>query len=237
MINLAQKTLKIRENITSVHMFSCEISPVVYKCVVRKLQDCDKLQRLYLGGFQPLNIDKAITTSTSLCELYLYKCKIQPEVYQDIIWQLSDFTVLEKLHFNYKQGIPMGLGDVVSRMGNLNEFYVKLCYIEQDVTESVLAGLANCKNLQDLCLVGNELTDCLGKLFPETNMSEPSFPHLNRLWLNKTKLSQDDLQVLSRSLCCNKLPQLMYLDMSLNKLTGSLQSLLCATYHSGFLNL
>ena len=131
----------------------------------------------------------------------------------------------------------MGLGDVVSRMSNLKEFYAKLCYIEQDVTESVLVGLANCKNLQDLRLVGNELTDCLGKLFPETDMSEPSFPHLNRLWLNKTKLSQNDLQVISHSLRCNKLPQLMYLDLSLNKLTGSLRSLLCATDHSGFLNL
>ena len=88
MINLARKTLKIRENITSIRTFSCEISPAVYERVVTKLQDCDKLQRLDPGGSQSLNIDKAITASTSLRELYLYECKIQPEVYQDIIWQL-----------------------------------------------------------------------------------------------------------------------------------------------------
>ena len=202
--------------------------------MVSQLGWCDKLKRLDLGGSSSMDIGRAVAASKSLTEFYLYDCEIPRKVYKDTVQQLQKHTGLEKLHLNRTKGIPTELGDVVFRMGSLKQFFAKGCCMSGVSAGSVLTGLANCHDLKDLRLVGNFLTDYLGKLFPSGDTSGPGFQHLNRLWLNKTSLSQDDLQALSHSLRCNKLPQLMYLDLSLSKLTGSLRSLFFGTGHPGF---
>ena len=234
---LAQETLKISPNITSLRTYTCKIPPPVYRNMVSQLGQCDKLKRLDLGGSSSMDIGRAVAASTSLMEFYLYECKIQKEVYKDIVQQLGKHTGLEKLRLNYTTGIPVELGNVLSGLGCLKEFYAKECNMATASAESVLTGLANCHYLQDLRLVGNNLTNCLRKLFTDSNGSGLEFKYLSRLWIDKTNLSQDDLQVLSCSLHSNILPQLVDLDLSFNKLTGTLRSLLCGPNHPGFPNL
>ena len=234
---LAKETLKISPKIASICTYTCQIPPPVYEHMVSQLGQCDKLQKLDLGGSFSMDIAKAIAASTSLKEFYLYECKIPHEVFKDIVQQLQKHTGLEKLRLNYTKGIPRELGNVLFKLVCLKEFYAKECKMSAVSVGSVLTGLANCHDLQDLRLVGNNLTNCLRNLFPVNSGSGLEFKYLRRLLINETNLSRDDLQVLARSFHCNRLPQLVDLDLSGNELTGTLRSLLCGPNHPGFPNL
>ena len=230
---LACETLRMSTNITSIRTWACKISRHIYEHIVAQLRQCEKLQRLDLGESKSVDIGKAVAAPTSLRELFLYDCEIKPEVYKEIMQSLWKHTGLEKLRLNRSRGIPVELGYVVSGMNSLKEIYVKECKMEKPVAESVLTGLANCHELRELRLVGNNLSNCLGKLFPSGH-DHPGFPHLNLLFLSKTYLSQEDLLILSCFAGKNKLPQLRKLDLSFSEVTGSLKCLLGGTGHPGF---
>ena len=163
--SLAREILRMSTNITSISRWACKIPSRIYEHIVAQLQQCDKLQRLDLGDSKSMDIGKAVAAPTSLRELFLYDCEIQPEVYKEIVQSLQKHTGLEKLRLNRTRGIPVELGYVVSGMNFLKEFFVKECNMEKPVAESVLTGLAYCHELRELRLVSNNLSNCLGKLF------------------------------------------------------------------------
>ena len=229
-LHLACETLKISTNITCISTNACRIPQLVYENLVKQLQNCDKLQRLDLGDSEFMDLGKAIATSKSLRELYLYDCKIQDEVYDEIVYHLRRHTGLEKLRLYNTEGVPKELGDVFAEINSLKQFTAEECNMDETTAESVSSGLAKCHELQELRLKGNNLTNCLEKLFPSTR----GFSHLTLLFINRTELSQKDLLVLSRAVRCGKLPKLMTLDLCYNNMTGRLRSLLCGTGHPGF---
>ena len=78
-------------------------------------------------------------------------------------------------------------------------------------------------NLQELDLLGNNLTGCLSSFLPDPH---PGLPQLELLNLNHTRLNRDDLQHLFSITQSNKLPKLQKLDLAGNDLTGCLSSFL-----------
>ena len=227
---LAREALRMSTNITSIGTWTCKIPPRIYEHIVAQLRQCEKLQRLDLGDCKSVEIGKAVAAPTFLRELFLYDCEIKPNVYKEIVQSLQKHNGLEKLRLNHSRGIPAELGYVVSGMNSLKEIYVKECKMGKPVVESVLTGLANCHELQEIQLAVNNLSNCLSKLFPSGH-DHPGFPHLNLLFLSKTNLSQEDLLALSCFAGKNKLPQLRKLDLSFSELTGSLK---CLLGHPGF---
>ena len=230
--NLARETIKISTSITSIRTYDCSIPQNIYEEMVAQLDQCDKLQTLDLGKSKSMDIGKAVGAPFSLKELFLYDCEIPGEVYREIIQHLRKHSELEKIHLNGTKHIPEELGGIIPGMNSLKQFYANECYMGIKSVESVLTGLSKCHNLQDLQLIGNTLSNHLEKLFPNSNVA--GFPYLNQLKINKTKLKKADIQVLSRAVYHNKLPQLSHLDLSLNQLTGILRSLLTGTGHPGF---
>ena len=114
--SLARETLGMSTNITSINTWACKIPCHIYNHIVTQLQQCDKLQRLDLGDSESVDTGKVVGAPTSLRELFLYDCEIQPEVYKEIMQSLQKHTRLEKLCLNGTPGVPEELGDVVSRM-------------------------------------------------------------------------------------------------------------------------
>ena len=77
-------------------------------------------------------------------------------------------------------------------------------------------------NLEELDLTGNNLTNLLGMFLgirgnPDDprqltdNPGHPGFPHRSRLFLSGADLNSGDIYILTKAICCRKLPHLEYL--------------------------
>lgn len=230
--SVAKEVLKISRKLTSIRTFACKLPAIIFEHIVGQLQNCDNLRRLDLGECESMDIAKAVSASSSLTELYLYKCKISTRKFQKIARQLVTCNGLQKLHLNYTKNVPRAMGTALIAMESLKEFYAKGCGMAKHVSQAVLKSLSLCHGIEDLRLPDNELTDCLQYLFGDND--HPGFTSLNRLWINNTKLSENDIGILSAVVGMNKVPCLAHLSISDNKMTGLLRGLFCGENHPGF---
>ena len=84
-------------------------------------------------------------------------------------------------------------------------------------------GYNNITHLSELDLSRNTLTGCLSSFLPDHN---PGLPELEDLNLEITELNKDDLTYLFSAIQRNKVPNLQFLNLSSNTLTGCLSSFL-----------
>ena len=230
---LALKTLKISQNLTSICMWDCKIPPPIYEHIVSQLQHCDNLQRLDLSECHPVDIGKAIAASKSLSDVCLYDSVLSTEDYKYVAKELRKHKEMKRLHLNRTKGVPVEMADAITGMKSLQEFRAKDCKMNTVVAEKVLKSLTNCHELQELRLGMNPLTDCIMHLFPPLQ-NHPGFSLLKSLWINGTFLSKMDVIALSDALRANKLLRLEHLDLSYNfKIADILDGLLNGTDHPG----
>ena len=231
---LAFKTLKISQNLTSICMWACKLPPPIYEHIVSQLQRCDNLQRLDLSECHLLDIGKVIAASKSLSDVRLYDSALSTEDYKNVAKELHKHKKMKRLHLNGTKGVPVEMADAVTGMKSLQVFRAKDCKMKTVVAKHILKSLTNCRELEELRLGMNPLTDCIMHLFPPLQ-NHPGFSLLKSLWINGTYLSRKDVEALSDALRANKLPQLEHLDLSYNfEIADTLGGLLNGTDHHGF---
>ena len=230
---LAFKTLKISQNLTSICMWDCKIPPPIYGHIVSQLQHCDNLQRLDLSECHSVDIGKAIAASKSLSDVRLYDSVLSTEDYKNVANELCKHKEMKWLHLNRTKGVPVEMADAVPGMKSLQEFRAKDCKMNTVVAGKILKSLKNCHELEELRLGMNALTDCIMHLFPPLQ-NHPGFSLLKSLWINGTFLGKMDAKALSDALRANKLPRLEHLDLSFNpEIADILGCLLNGTDHPG----
>ena len=227
--NLTRQALTISKNCTSIRTWECTIYTPQYEHIVQQLKNCPKLQRLDLGETFKLDVGKAAAAAISLKELYLYHCKILPDVYQTIAKELQRHSRLERLRINKTKGVPEEFGKALTGMKSLKQFHAKECYMGKRTSRSFLSALVKCYGIVDLRLSNNILSGCLQILFQSSK-----FTSLKILWINNTNLKDVDIKALCSAIRSKRMPMLEHLDVSYNKMTKNLEALLCGVDHPGF---
>ena len=170
-----------------------------------------------------------MAAAISLKELYLYDCRIPPDVYQTIVKELGRHSRLERLRINKTRGIPEEFGKALTGMKFLKQLHAKGCYMGKRTGRSFLSALSKCDGIEDLRLSNNILSGCLEILFQSSR-----FTSLKFLWINNTNLKEKDIGAFCSAIRSKRMPMLEQLDVSYNKMTKNLKALLCGVDHPGF---
>ena len=156
--------------------------------------------------------------------LRMTDCVLSPLMYKHIVQPLLGCNKLENLFLMGTVGLPEELGECIAEMTSLTKLDMSRCYMTQSMSRSITKGLSHCVKLETLNLHRNNLTDCLGNLF-----GRQGFPSLRSLSLTHTSLSRKELYSLFAALRNGKLPNLEFVELSNNILTGCLKDLLTGT--------
>ena len=132
-------------------------------------------------------------------------------------------------------GIPVEFGQALATMRSLEVLDLRLCQMKTPVSGAVLAGLSKSCKLRILEFSNNSLKGCLSKLL--NGSDNHTFEFLERLFLDHTKLSQDDLACLSVAANDGKLPKLQKLHLPYNTLRDRMADLMGPVEFSGFKSL
>ena len=154
----------------------------------------------------------------------IWGCRLSRSIFRHLARELQHCEGMEKLNIFFSNRIPKELGDSVTRMATLKELEIWSCKMKPDVSNLVLRGLSQCRQLVKLNLINCTLTDCLAAFL--CTEDHPGFKFLEKLELTDTGLSKNDVEALSTALHNNKLAQLKELYLSENLLTGCLGDLL-----------
>lgn len=91
------------------------------------------------------------------------------------------------------------------------------------------------QKIVELTLTSNNMTGWLKHLF--NGHDSLRFPRLRKMDLSNTELNTEDVESLSKAVREGQFPQLQNLDLSMNKLTGCMSSLVGGRDHPGFAGL
>ena len=174
-------------------------------------------------------VSKRVKLSRQIKMLRLRQCRFDCQYFLHVADQLHGCQEMEKLHFTgtsvcSPDDLPVGgkLGRALSTLSSLKNVVMKDCQMHHLLSEALLSGLANCRNLVSLDLRNNILTNCLESLF----MGGTGFPFLEQLYLESTNLSEEDLININEAFRAGKLPKLKYLGLQENYLQGNMKILL-----------
>ena len=149
--------------------------------------------------------------------------QLPQETCSHIVSKLQGCTKLEDLHLiNFKQGVPLQLGDFVAVMISLKAINLTDCGLDPDVSKKLMSGLRHCLQLQNLSLQGNNLANCLVMFLGQ---GPAAFPSLHTLGLGSAELKNEDITAIGSAVEQGKLPALKLLDLSGNILTGCINNL------------
>ena len=248
---LMLNNVKLSRNATSVSLLYSELSPPVFRHIVKQLRGCTHLTSLqicFTSGI-PIELGEALRTMTSLKEVYIGKSRMTSDVSRSVLLGLSRCRLLEKLYFGVgytsdrstayllevvlsgslkflfdEEGLP-AMTNLVLRGIKLDR--TDTCCIAQTVRNGQLP------KLQELRLTDNTLTGCFTEL-----LSPPGgFTCLQKLAMGGTSPSREDLRVISEAVTEGKLPMLKEWSLTKNCLTGCLGDALGGPEHQGFSSL
>ena len=162
-------------------------------------------------------------------------CAFPRNSFIHLIQQLNGCEMLTHLDLRGTLGIPVEFGQALATMRSLEVLDLRLCQMKTPVSGAVLAGLSKSCKLRILEFSNNSLKDRLSKLL--NGSDNHTFEFLERLFLDHTKLSQDDLACLSVAANDGKLPKLQKLHLPYNTLRDRMADLLGPVEFSGFKSL
>ena len=162
-------------------------------------------------------------------------CAFPRNSFIHLIQQLNGCEMLTHLDLRGTLGIPVEFGQALATMRSLEVLDLRLCQMKTPVSGAVLAGLFKSCKLRILEFSNNSLKGCLSKLL--NGSDNHTFEFLERLFLDHTKLSQNDLACLSVAANDGKLPKLQKLHLPCNTLRDRMADLLGPVEFSGFKSL
>ncbi len=211
--------LQLSAEIITVCIWSSDLNLKVYRHLATQLDEsCSKLRKLDLGELKDKEIieqiRKIVESTTSLHQFHLYKCEIPDKTFKETVTQLPSHAQLHTLQLDRTQNVPAELGAALEKMKNLRRALFEKCNMNENSSGAVLKGLSACHDLEDLKMTANVLTGVLDQLFGDSD--HPGFEKLETFWINRTKLSSEDIDVLVQVVRDNKLPNLQNFDISIN---------------------
>ena len=197
------------------------ISPDLMHSISKQLFDMRQLHYLDLSGNDFTQVTYLILSNKpSLKHLYLQKTRMSSELYQTIYRQLPDLQWLKHIHVS-TNNFEFRIGTDSHRL--FNTCNVLNTYLPENLCGRLLQHINRFVDLTDINMTSTPLTGSLSILLQDPHTG---LPKLQWLRLSDTKLNKGDLQHLSKIVQPNKLPNLGYLDLSFNTLTGCLSSFL-----------
>ena len=182
----------------------------------RNMAICDEVEK---------SLSNAIKLNENTGSFKLYNCHFPKSVLEHLAEQLHGckrmkFLVLTGADYNF----PIKLRESIATMESLE--YANIYDFAQTpaICEAALKGLSVCSQLVNLNIGGNELTDCLRYLFPDSN--HDGFPSLEELWIMDAKVSAGDLITIASTVKNGKLPQLKSFYLPQNILTSKIGALM-----------
>ena len=218
---------KLSENTQAIRVISCKLSLEIMSKLMQQFYKCKYLTRLDLsgtslaeGGYHLVQAIKSLADSPPLLEVNLSNCSVPGDVCDKLMEFLSTCNHLTNLNLSNNTLT----GHLFSFVQDSYPGLLELEILNLDTTVLSKTDLQHLFNvfksnklpkLEYLDLSNNILAGFISNLLLSTDL-----PQLEKLSVQQTALSKEDLQMLFSN--THKLPKLRYLDLSHNILTGCL---------------
>ena len=174
-------------------------------------------------------LKRAIKLSPETLTFCIKNCYLSQSAFKYIVQQLHGCYQLESLSLvSIRQMIPVNLGESVATMEALKILFLHECTMTDTTYQKLMLGLSKCLALTSVHFANSKLTNSLRYFLG--GPGHPGFTSLQSLYLSNNQLSKDDVDSLANATMCNKLPNIHWLIVSLNRLTNCLKKLLNITY-------
>ena len=224
----------LSKDIRAIRLENCDVSPISSNYILSQLHGCDKITELNFSSVKeiPEELGDAISTMTLLRMVTI--CNAKQSASKAIMSGLANCQHLEMLHLNGN----ILTGTVENLFGNSNHCgFPSLTFLHLSATaicsadaQAIVEPTRNGKLpvLKQLELSDNVLTGLIEHLVTV------EYPSLEILWLDKTRLSKDDVRSLSEAVHEGRIPELKDLNLADNTLTDCMKILLGGSDHYGF---
>ena len=179
-----------------------------------------KEREIAAGDTLPFN---ALKLNKKMKYFRVVNCSLVHTLYNHLMRELSACDDLHHLDLSRTKGLPLGITHALQTMKNLRYLDLSEVNMAPDMSQEVMSALCHCKYLMNLYLAGNTLTNVIGNLLCHGDTGHPTFPDLQELYLQDTRLSADDMKSLSMITRGSKLK---LLNISNNCLTDCIEALL-----------
>ena len=162
-----------------------------------------KIDQTSLSGVKTFNLENK---ASSLQHLSLHSVDMDEDLCANILKEIPSLT---SLHF--LQICPWDRDTKMYRLQG-NE---KFCHIPRDMCSQILRSVSRLHHLVHLDLCGNNLTGCLSNFLLDSRL-----PLLQRLYLENTTITSNDVNHIINIIETGKLPNLEMLNLDRNNLGG-----------------
>ena len=170
-------------------------------------------------------LKRAIKLSPDTLTFCIKNCYLSQSAFKYIVQQLHGCNQLESLSLvGIRQMIPANLGESIATMEALKVLFLHNCTMTDTTHQSLMLGLSKCLALTSVHISNSKLTKSLEYFFG--GPGHPGFTSLISISLHNNQLSKDDVDSLANATMQNKLPSILSLTLSYNRLAGCLKKLL-----------
>ena len=246
--NCGPESVHARRLINNVRLFkspkvfvmqNCTFTPALSASVAKQLCICDEIRFVCLNNVR--NVPESLCTALikrnadHLRGVQIEKSVLIQGQWSELASQLNQCNQLEYLNFTKTKRLPSNFYNLFanfpyrfSSSSWLNSLSLSETQLAPEDVKFIGTSLRwSLRFLRRLCVSFNTLTNCVADLIPDNEQLD----NLEVLWMQRTKLSLEDVKHLGQAVISGSLPSLASLDLSENDLftmEGDFENLILA---------